>query len=53
MEIKSILFPTDFSEGSLHALPYAIELVKRFDAKIFLVHVVHSFFASFFTTIFY
>jgi len=42
MDIKSILFPTDFSEGSLQALQYATELVKRFNAKLFLVHVVHE-----------
>jgi nucleotide-binding universal stress UspA family protein len=42
MDIKSILFPTDFSEGSSQALQYAIEIVKRFDAKLFLIHVVHE-----------
>jgi nucleotide-binding universal stress UspA family protein len=42
MDIKSILFPTDFSEGSLHALQYSTELVKRFSAKLFLIHVVHE-----------
>ncbi len=42
MEIKSILFPTDFSEGSLQALKHATELVKRFNAKLFLVHVIHE-----------
>jgi nucleotide-binding universal stress UspA family protein len=42
MDIKSILFPTDFSEGSLQALQHATELVKRFNAKLFLVHVVHE-----------
>ena len=42
MNIKSILFPTDFSEGSLQAMKYAIELVKRFNAKLFLIHVVHE-----------
>jgi len=42
MDIKSILYPTDFSEGSSQALQYATELVKRFNAKLFLVHVVHE-----------
>jgi nucleotide-binding universal stress UspA family protein len=42
MDIKSILFPTDFSEGSSQALQYAIEIVKRFNAKLFLIHVVHD-----------
>jgi nucleotide-binding universal stress UspA family protein len=42
MDIKSILYPTDFSEGSLQALQLATELVKRFNAKLFIVHVVQE-----------
>jgi len=42
MDIKSILYPTDFSEGSLQALQFATELVKRFNAKLFVVHVVQE-----------
>jgi nucleotide-binding universal stress UspA family protein len=34
------LFATDFGEGSLHALPYAISLANHFGAKLVLLHVV-------------
>ncbi len=42
MEIKRILFPTDFSEGALNALPYAIDLAKSYGAKLHLLHVVYD-----------
>jgi nucleotide-binding universal stress UspA family protein len=32
--MKHILYPTDFSENSEHALPYALELARLFDAEI-------------------
>ncbi len=40
MEIKKILFATDFSEGSLLALPYATDMTRRYGAKLFIVHVI-------------
>lgn len=42
MEIKSILFPTDFSEGSAQALNYAVDLANRYGAKLYLVHVIYD-----------
>ncbi|NTU42863.1 MAG: universal stress protein [Nitrospirales bacterium] len=42
MEIKKILFPTDFSEGAMNALPYAIDLAKSYGAQIYLMHVVYD-----------
>ncbi|MEW6162806.1 MAG: universal stress protein [Nitrospirota bacterium] len=42
MEIKRILFPTDFSEGSSHALEYAIDMAKRYGAKLYLLHVIYD-----------
>ncbi|MEW6002487.1 MAG: universal stress protein [Nitrospirota bacterium] len=42
MEIKSILFPTDFSEGSLNAVEYAVDLARRYSAKLYLLHVIHD-----------
>jgi nucleotide-binding universal stress UspA family protein len=42
MEIKSILFPTDFSDESSHALEYAVDMAKRYGAKLYLLHVVHA-----------
>jgi len=42
MEIKKILFPTDFTEGALAALPYAADLAKSFNAKLYLLHVIYD-----------
>jgi universal stress protein A len=40
MLIKRILIPIDFSEVSLQALDYAVELGKPFGAELVAVHVV-------------
>ncbi len=42
MEMKTILFATDFSEGALHALPHAVDLAKRYGAKLHIVHVLYD-----------
>ena len=42
MEIKKILFAADFSEGSSSSLPYAVDLAKRYGAKLYLVHVIYD-----------
>ncbi len=42
MEIKKILFATDFSEGSSEALPYAADLAKRYGARLYLCHVIYD-----------
>lgn len=42
MEIRSILFPTDFSEGSSQALRYAVDLAQRYGAKLFVIHVIYD-----------
>ncbi|MEW6109646.1 MAG: universal stress protein [Nitrospirota bacterium] len=42
MEIKKILFATDFSEGSSRALPYAVDLAKHYGAKLYFVHVIYD-----------
>ncbi|MBI5101047.1 MAG: universal stress protein [Nitrospirae bacterium] len=42
MDIKKIIFATDFSEGSSHALPYAVDLAKKYGARLYLVHVVYD-----------
>ncbi|UCF38123.1 MAG: universal stress protein [Acidobacteriota bacterium] len=39
MKIERIVFPTDFSEESERALPHALEIARRFDARISLLHV--------------
>src|SRR5271166_1363060 len=38
--LSKILVTTDFSAVSDHALEYAIALAKRYDARIYLAHVV-------------
>ena len=38
IEIKKILFPTDFSEYSQHALRYAAALAESFKAKLYVLH---------------
>ncbi len=42
MEIKKILYPTDFSEGSLNALPYAVDMAKNYGAKLYMLHVIYD-----------
>jgi nucleotide-binding universal stress UspA family protein len=37
---KHILFATDFSEGSLHALPYALSIAEENEAQLTLAHFV-------------
>lgn len=37
--VRRILFPTDFSPSSLHALPYAEEMARRFDAELLVLFV--------------
>lgn len=40
MKIERIMVPTDFSEHSLAALKYAIELAREHESEVVLVHVV-------------
>ena len=40
MSFKKILYPTDFSELSLCALPHAIQFAREFDAELHCLHVV-------------
>jgi nucleotide-binding universal stress UspA family protein len=42
MEIKRILFPTDFSEGSAHAVPYVVDLTRHYSARLFVLHVIYD-----------
>ena len=39
--MKTILFPTDFSENAVHASLYAGMLAKLYDANLVLLHVHH------------
>jgi len=40
VSMKRILYPTDFSELSLHAIPYVRELAKAFSGSVYCLHVV-------------
>ncbi len=40
MAIKHILVPVDFSRDSLHALTYAADFAKLFEADLSILHVV-------------
>ena len=40
VEIKKILFPTDLSESSIHALAYATSLANQYNAGITILHVL-------------
>lgn len=42
MPFKKILFPTDFSDTSKHALTYAISLAREYRAELLLVHVIDN-----------
>lgn len=37
--IQRVLFPTDFSPSSLHALAYAEAMARRFDAELLILYV--------------
>ena len=39
LSFKIIMVPTNFSDNSLRALPYAVSLAERYDAKLKLVYV--------------
>jgi nucleotide-binding universal stress UspA family protein len=42
MEIKKILWPTDFSEAAASALPYVTSLSQQYGAEIHLLHVAED-----------
>jgi nucleotide-binding universal stress UspA family protein len=41
-EIKKILYATDFSENSKWALTYALSIAQKYDAKIYIIHVIQQ-----------
>ena len=40
MKVKSVLFPSDFSELSQAALPYAVSLARDVGAELLIAHVI-------------
>jgi nucleotide-binding universal stress UspA family protein len=39
IQVKNVLFLTDFSKAATAAIPYAAEIAKRFGAKLYALHV--------------
>ncbi len=39
-QLKNVLFATDFSEGSLHALPYVGAIARAFGSTVYLCHII-------------
>jgi nucleotide-binding universal stress UspA family protein len=42
MKVESVLFPTDFSEGSFHALPFAVDFARHYNARLYILHVIYD-----------
>ncbi len=42
LRIRNVLVPIDFSEPSLEAIEFALPLLERFGAELYLVHVFES-----------
>ena len=40
IHFRTILFPTDFSEISDYACDYAVSMAEKFNARLYLLHVV-------------
>lgn len=40
--IKSILYPTDFSDGSRAALPMLADIARKYGAKVYVLHVIYD-----------
>jgi len=39
LEFKKILWPNDFSDSSVKALPYVRDLIERYDSEVYMLHV--------------
>lgn len=42
IEVKRVLFPTDFSECAAEAKDYACDLANRYGAEMHVIHAVHN-----------
>ncbi len=42
MQIKTILFPTDFSQGARAAMDYALSLAQDYKARLILLYVIQD-----------
>lgn len=42
MEFKTVLFATDFSEGSDFAFQAALSVVRKYEGKLIIVHIINE-----------
>lgn len=42
MEFKTVLFATDFSEGSDYAVRYALAIARKFDSRLIIIHIINE-----------
>ena len=42
MQIRTILFPTDFSQGARVAMDHAVSLARDYNAKLILLYVIQD-----------
>jgi nucleotide-binding universal stress UspA family protein len=42
MKVERILYPTDFSEGSSYTLKYAVDFAEKYNAKLYILHVIYD-----------
>jgi len=42
IQLQNVLLPVDFSEPSLKATAYGLELARRFNAKLHLLHIIED-----------
>ncbi|RMG35838.1 MAG: universal stress protein [Planctomycetota bacterium] len=42
IRLKQILHPTDFSDASLRAAEFSVELARQFEARLHLLHVIED-----------
>lgn len=40
--LDKILYAIDFSESSEHAFDYALSLARKFDSRLFIIHVINE-----------
>lgn len=40
--IRRVLFPTDFSDNAQEAIPHVLEMSRRFEAQVDVLHVLES-----------
>ncbi len=42
MNVKKLLWPTDFSNNAAHALPYVTSLMEKYDTEVHVIYVMQE-----------